>query len=60
MPIIIRNDEIKLDPGKNRYPRQRGRYNTAGAAAGAGGADVIISGDKNKIWQRKINSPYRG
>ena len=47
MPIIIRNDEIKLDPGKNRYPRQRGRYNTA--AAGAGGADVIISGDKNKI-----------
>ena len=56
MPIIIRNDEIKLHPGKNRYPRQRGRYNTAGA----GGADVIISGDKNKIWQRKINSPYRG
>ena len=54
MPIIIRNDEIKLHPGKNRYPRQRGRYNTAAAA------DVIISGDKNKIWQRKINSPYRG
>ena len=59
MPIIIRNDEIKLHPGKNRYPRQRGRYNTAAGAA-AGGADVIISGDKNKIWQRKINSPYRG
>ena len=57
MPIIIRNDEIKLHPGKNRYPRQRGRYITD---AGAGGADVIISGDKNKIWQRKINSPYRG
>ena len=46
MPIIIRNDEIKLHPGKNRYPRQRGRYNTAAAGAGA---DVIISGDKNKI-----------
>ena len=41
MPIIIRNDEIKLHPGKNRYPRQRGRYNTAAGADGAG-ADISI------------------